>query len=1778
MAFTSHTSVSSPFLPPKILLSPYTPFTDHQFRVWRRRRLKSKLKLAVRNNFDNIFQDFLSHLPHPLNSLSLLPPIAAGIASGLALSISKLNSSRVNSKPRASDVGEWVLYTSPTPFNRFVLLRCPSISFEGSEFLENVNEKLIKEDRHYVRLDSGRIQVRDFDERESERPKLEYQRVCVGTEDGGVISLDWPANLDLSEEHGLDTTLLIIPGTADGSMDEGVRALVCECLKRGLFPVVMNPRGCAGSPLTTARLFTAADSDDICSAIRFLTRARQCSTLMGVGWGYGANMLTKYLAEVGEKTPLTAATCIDNPFDLEEASRTSSYHASVSQKLTRGLIDILKSNKGLFQGRNKGFDVGKALSAESLRDFEKAISMVSYRFNTIEEFYSTSSTRSMVGNVKIPVLFIQNNDGTVPLFSIPRGLIAENPFTNLLLCTSSPSNVNASGRSLISWCQLLTIEWLTAVELGLLKGRHPLLKDVDVTINPAEGFALMDGRPSDMNDRRDSAWSTNRSDSSSGYFSDPVNEIPEESDTIVDIHLGSEHGLHKKWELDEKDSREMNRFVQQTNPIDAVQVDAKPVESDKGQVLQTAEVVMNMLDVTMPGTLKDEEKKKVLTAVSQGETLAKALQDAVPEDVRGKLTQSVTEILQAQGKNVNFDGLLSIGQIANVSSGLKLKIEEQIRKKSDTGNRDKYQHPSDQKRPVNDAGDGPGYNEAGGNKSAGENDAAVWPQEKTLKSLDLSDSQPVISFEDDISAAKKGLNKSQMEHENFESDKARLSEFNENDFETSAMTNSSGPYEKPSGSEEVSIKPDNRYQDGEKGELDIKEENNLSERDGNHQDSSKNPSKTDSPADVDEAVSHLSSGDRLSEKEAAKTKEDEESMQSVPVQNKPTSHSNVSTFSVSQALDALTGLDDSTQMAVNSVFSVIEDMIAQLEEGKEDESVTKKENEIKDDINGSDSETQLTNNEQQLEKPVDGYNLEEVDSLNIISSRGNDSKSSFGSDANGVAGTGKNQMADNLVTGKLRAANAARHATLNNLQFYITTNASAEAFYNECLRKYILSKMQKAKPLDLDATTTLFLDYIPEEGQWKMLEQPESRVGSSDGAATYKGIHRKDLATSRAKAKDLDNVIEPSYVILDSEKQQEPVKEFEPMEKLNEKVAGSGKTVDELRLLVKKIVLDLLKVEVSRRLGAADMESVLMRDMEEVASAVSLAVSSYKERTGHLINSGIDPNLHHPGRSLGNIITEAVYFAVKQTSYLRRVLPVGVIVGSCLASLRKFFNVDVLDESDITGVVDFDQDYIDRVKPMGQLFEEKATQVLSDKSEQSSTPRKQSSRYSGSIELKTVNGDDKEVARLRILNRDTVMVGAVTAALGASALLTHQQDASKGRYISESSSKSLEKKEYLKKDSAKLEEVLTDKHQNIVTSLAEKAMSVAGPVVPMTEDGEVDQERLVAMLAELGQKGGMLKLVGKIALLWGGIRGAMSLTDRLISFLRIADRPLPQRILGFVCMVLVLWSPVVVPLLPSLVQSWASHSSSRIADLACIIGLYSSITILIILWGKRIRGYENPLQQYGLDLASSLKVQEFLTGLVGGIMLVLSIHTINATLGFVSFSWPENLCSSLDVMAKLKAYGQIFILAGQGIMNATCVAFVEELLFRSWLSEEIAIDLGYHPGIILSGLAFSLSQRSLLAIPGLGLLSLFLAGVRNRKQGSLFMPVGLRSGIIASSFVLQMGGFLVYQLNFPRWVTGTHPYQPFSGVFGLLISLLLAIAFYPRRHSLRQKISRIICK
>ncbi|XP_076925174.1 uncharacterized protein LOC143587900 isoform X1 [Bidens hawaiensis] len=1402
---------------------------------------------------------------------------------------------------------------------------------------------------------------------------LLYQRICVDTDDGGVVSLDWPANLeDLTSEHALDTTVLIVPGTTDGSMDHNVRSYVSQFLARGCFPIVINPRGCARSPITTPRLFTAADSDDIRTAVQFINRARPWTTFMAVGFGYGANMLTKYIAQVGEETPLTAAICLDNPFDLQRAS----CHPYVDHGLTSGLIDMLQSNKELFLGRSKGFDVEKALQAKSLKDFEEAISMVSYEFDSIEEFYASSGTTDVVGNVKIPLLFIQNN--AVP-FSIPHDLIAENPFTSLLICTFQSDDQRITD---VSWCRQLVVEWLTAVELGLLKGRHPLLEDSD----------------------------------SGGSTSYPRNKMLKKSDEYVNSSSFLE--LQTTKARDNNDAT--NGTITQTNLVDLKEGD---VDSERGKVLHATEVVMKMLDVMMPEALSEEQKLKVLTAVSQGETLVSALQDAVPEDVRGKLTSTVTTILENQKKNLN-----------GTPAALNTKVEETL------VNVEKEKNTSDLNTNLTE--------ENSNNHPCTKNEPA---QGHTF--VDGSRLQSTSHQGGEMSNLGATSNHDQLGSDDFSKEKV----VEPHDSDSSVMLSDAS--RKMERSEE---------HNSDNANLGLEGGTNV-EKDNQHKDASERSTDISNPPSTEKTSNEMAGG--ISNPPNTEKTSKDASERSTDISNPPnemagenqkrgesSAQPNSPSFSVSHALDALTGMDDSTQVAVNNIFSVIEDVITQLEGNK-----------AVDDNNTS----TISKSEQ----------------------KGGDGKSSMSSELKEV---GNHHQTMSISIEKKDEA----YKNPEDIPNSITKIPYRNSFYDQYIQSHLYSKMKNDKLLKSDA---LYLDYVQEEGQWKLLEQ------SADGT------NYADDFPSDVEVECNSDIVEPTYVILNAEGDCDPTKEKHEI--------GDVASVQVFQF-VKKNILKSLEVEFFRRIQTTNMTVMLKKELEDVANAISLAVVHDKR---HVLSWDGEKLV-----GLSNLqdqhILDTIFSAVQSTRYMKEVIPVGIVVGSILASLRKIDIIDAtysiqnteavtnqISDSQVGYHLQADRMAVNEVNQNDNLYNEGEDTVSSS------------------------------------LSGDTVMAGAITAALGASALLVHQQNSYSDGL--ESSSMSKETHE----ESEKVEEEMPKSGDSIVTSLAEKAMLVAAPVVPTKEDGAVDQERLVALLADLGQKGGILKLVGKVALLWGGMRGAMSLTGKLISFLRLADRPLFQRIIGFACMVLVLWTPVVVPLLPTLVQNWTAHKSSRYAELTCIIGLYGSIMILVVLWGKRIRGYEDPLERYGLELTSARQIRNFVYGLIGGVMLVLLIQFTNVLLGFVCVSWPS-IPSSRDAVTLLKLFGKVIRFVGQ----ALAVALVEELLFRSWLSEEIALDLGYNQGIILSGLAFSLSQWSLKAMPGIWLLSVGLAGVRQRCQGKLSLPVGLRAGIMASSFILKEGGFLIYNTTtYPLWISGGDPFQPFSSIVGLAVAFIWAAILYP---------------
>ncbi|TFK46698.1 AB-hydrolase YheT, partial [Heliocybe sulcata] len=155
-----------------------------------------------------------------------------------------------------------------------------------------------------------------------------YERKVLRLPDGGVctISLDFYPSL---AEHPLcdDEPIVIALSGLTGGSDESYIIELMKGLRTrssdgpSLRGVVCNFRGCAGTPLTTPRLYHGGTTDDLRCAILYLTTTFPNRRLFGVGFSLGSNLLVKYAGEEGESCPLSGIISLANIWDYVQGMK-----------------------------------------------------------------------------------------------------------------------------------------------------------------------------------------------------------------------------------------------------------------------------------------------------------------------------------------------------------------------------------------------------------------------------------------------------------------------------------------------------------------------------------------------------------------------------------------------------------------------------------------------------------------------------------------------------------------------------------------------------------------------------------------------------------------------------------------------------------------------------------------------------------------------------------------------------------------------------------------------------------------------------------------------------------------------------------------------------------------------------------------------------------------------------------------------------------------------------------------------------------------------------------------------------------------------------------------------------------------------------------------------------------------------------------------------------------------------------------------------------------------
>jgi len=212
-----------------------------------------------------------------------------------------------------------------------------------------------------------------------------------------------------------------------------IRQFVRSAAIGGFEPVVFNSRGCADSPVTSPKFYSASYTGDIRFVVNELRARFPNRKMYAAGWSLGANILVNYLAEEGDGCTLASAASIGNPFDLVLCSQNlerPGLYRLYDSKLAANLRRIFNRHVALFRGMDKsnsGLDVELATRARTVREFDEAITAPSFGHRDADAYYRSAGSAQVIHKVRTQLLCVQASDDPISLLeAIPTEAIGAN--------------------------------------------------------------------------------------------------------------------------------------------------------------------------------------------------------------------------------------------------------------------------------------------------------------------------------------------------------------------------------------------------------------------------------------------------------------------------------------------------------------------------------------------------------------------------------------------------------------------------------------------------------------------------------------------------------------------------------------------------------------------------------------------------------------------------------------------------------------------------------------------------------------------------------------------------------------------------------------------------------------------------------------------------------------------------------------------------------------------------------------------------------------------------------------------------------------------------------------------------------------------------------------------------------------------------------------------------------------------------------------------------------
>ncbi|KIY64253.1 AB-hydrolase YheT [Cylindrobasidium torrendii FP15055 ss-10] len=301
--------------------------------------------------------------------------------------------------------------------------------------------------------------------------KVDYKRTYVQLTDGGTVGLDFtPVE---GGELADDTPIVVVlHGLTGGSHESYVRnilARACAPVEKGGLgyrAVVMNFRGCAGTPITGRQLYSAGWTNDIRQSLMFIQHKYPDAPLHGIGFSLGANVLVRYLAEEGDHSRLSSGVALACPWDL--AANNNALNNSFlgrhvySKGMANNLLRVLRRHTEALVA-DPTHEIAHAMHAAfrlknpTLEDFDEAFTCKGgggppvFPLKDSAEYYKWASSHHVLPDVRTPLLTLNAADDPV-VQQVPVGV--DNPHVVMGV---------TKGGGHLGWFEAAQDRWFTPV-------------------------------------------------------------------------------------------------------------------------------------------------------------------------------------------------------------------------------------------------------------------------------------------------------------------------------------------------------------------------------------------------------------------------------------------------------------------------------------------------------------------------------------------------------------------------------------------------------------------------------------------------------------------------------------------------------------------------------------------------------------------------------------------------------------------------------------------------------------------------------------------------------------------------------------------------------------------------------------------------------------------------------------------------------------------------------------------------------------------------------------------------------------------------------------------------------------------------------------------------------------------------------------------------------------------------------------------------------------------